>query len=184
MPFGKKKRMTPEEFKPYIVERAVGTQEQPGYLVKIREFLTQEYSSRQEMLDTFSELVKTIERPVDELQKHSPMEKALYLASLGIASVDLRNKDVVKAFLNAEDSPTDGSGNPRMLSAMYCTLMMLLDSTFMGVKGFLEWSDMVGTHYHTLGEDADKALGDRTIRAPADLRKLIPLIDEIEKNLE
>jgi hypothetical protein len=151
-------------------------------LPQIRSFLEADYPTREEMLETFRGLVKTLEKPADELQKKTPNENALYLASLGMASVDLRDKKIVKAFLNAEDSPTDDSGNPEMLSTMFSTWMMLLMAISGGLTG-LSGKDAVGTHFNSLLRSADKALGDGTIRTPADLRKLIPLIDEIEKEL-
>ena len=121
---------------------------------------------------------------MEELDNHAPKEAARFLATLRITTDSLRNVELRQAFLESQESPADPYGNPMLLSTMYSMLFFVLRNTYRGITAIETGEEYKQTKFYSLTLAADEAFGKGTIRTPADLKNVVPLLDEIEEELE
>ena len=136
------------------------------------------------MLETFEGLIGTLKLPLEELDSHAPKEAARFMATLSIALESLRNEEQRQAFLEFQESPADPYGNPMLLSTMYSTVFFVLRNTYRGITAIETGEEYKQTKYYSLTMAADEAFGKGTIRTPTNLKNVLPLLDEIERELE
>lgn len=169
--------MKPEQFKNLAALRA------REYLQKIHGFIKTDFPNRRSMLRVLDGLVLQLEKPLEELDKSSPIRYLSYLHPLRIISSSSKNETVKDAFLRGRKTPCDRFGNPKMLGRMYAGFLGILLATCAGIKSFMSWTDWKKTNFNSLMLTADAALGKTAVQIPADLKRLIPLMEEIKKEL-
>ena len=178
MPFGRKKRMKPEDFKNLVALRA------RGYIPEIKSFLEKDFSSRQEVIDSLWELDKSLTKPMEELDKKSPdPDGLLFLKSLGTLYFNLKRDKYWKPFVEGKNGAVDDFGNLHMLTVAFSCILGVSLSTYIGLQGWSEIKDVEGTDFHSITVAIDQKAGKGALKEASDLQIVMPMIEEIEKEL-
>ncbi len=190
------RRVKPEQI-PYLVAFFAR-----DYVPKIKAFLETDYPRRQEGVEGFTALMREIYPLVYELQSQLP-ESLTEEMMLGLpAYISLfeweqdpnkwknEKKKALNAFLEGKDTPVDDYGNPDFLSGMSISIMMLLHSTYKGLISpwglYRNFDEAVYTesHFHSVYHQFENEVFTKgLLKTLGDLRRIIPLIDEIDRRL-